>query len=197
MSRSAEATAAFAHLGLKPGAGTSEVKAAYRQLAKKHHPDVAPGDAASAERFKRITAAYTQALLISARQERGEQSSSSGAGSTASSSRTRPRYNDTPRAARGPVDPSRYNVREWERAHYGMHGGEQQSQSAYVRNLAREMRSRQAAEQMQRARDSGARGGSKQHPCHRALSTCSLSCIMQTWHEHAQPHNFHARMLPP
>ena len=50
--------------------------------AKKHHPDLNPGDAAAAERFKRMTNAYTQALLISAKRER-EAASSSGGGASA------------------------------------------------------------------------------------------------------------------
>jgi DnaJ-class molecular chaperone len=42
-------------LGLKQGASKDEVKKAYRNLAKKHHPDVG-GDA---EVFKKILAAYS------------------------------------------------------------------------------------------------------------------------------------------
>lgn len=48
----------FAVLGLRPGAGHDEVRAAYRRLAKIHHPDRNPGDAVALETFHRITAAY-------------------------------------------------------------------------------------------------------------------------------------------
>jgi hypothetical protein len=48
----------FAVLGLRPGAGDDEVRAAYRRLAKIHHPDRNPGDAAALETFHRITDAY-------------------------------------------------------------------------------------------------------------------------------------------
>jgi len=53
----------FRLLGLKPGASPAEVKQAYRELAKKWHPDFfqqeRPGDRRTAEeRFKDITAAY-------------------------------------------------------------------------------------------------------------------------------------------
>ena len=48
----------FAVLGLRPGAGADEVRAAYRSLAKIHHPDRNPGDTAALETFRRITEAY-------------------------------------------------------------------------------------------------------------------------------------------
>jgi molecular chaperone DnaJ len=46
-------------LGVGPQASTSEIKKAYRRLAKKYHPDARPGDAAAAERFKEIAEAHT------------------------------------------------------------------------------------------------------------------------------------------
>ena len=45
-------------LGLKRGATEKEIKSAYRKLARKHHPDVNPGDKAAEERFKEINRAY-------------------------------------------------------------------------------------------------------------------------------------------
>ncbi|MEO8899702.1 MAG: J domain-containing protein [Candidatus Dormibacter sp.] len=48
----------FIVLGLRPGAGADEIRAAYRSLAKIHHPDRNPGDAVSLETFRRITEAY-------------------------------------------------------------------------------------------------------------------------------------------
>lgn len=44
-------------LGVPKGASDEEIKSAYRELALRLHPDVSPGKA-SAEVFKRITAAY-------------------------------------------------------------------------------------------------------------------------------------------
>ena len=51
-------------LGLRREASAAEIKSAYRKLAKKHHPDVNPTDPGAGERFKQMTAAYTQALLF-------------------------------------------------------------------------------------------------------------------------------------
>jgi DnaJ-class molecular chaperone len=45
-------------LGLKRGASSKEIKQAYRKLARKHHPDVNPGDKGAEERFKEINRAY-------------------------------------------------------------------------------------------------------------------------------------------
>jgi molecular chaperone DnaJ len=45
-------------LGLKRGASQKEIKQAYRKLARKHHPDVNPGDKGAEERFKEINSAY-------------------------------------------------------------------------------------------------------------------------------------------
>jgi curved DNA-binding protein len=44
-------------LGVARSATADEIKRAYRKLAKKHHPDVNPGDKAAEERFKEVTAA--------------------------------------------------------------------------------------------------------------------------------------------
>jgi uncharacterized protein YjbI with pentapeptide repeats len=47
-------------LGINQAATASQIKKAYRQLALKHHPDKNPDDrAAAAERFKRISEAYS------------------------------------------------------------------------------------------------------------------------------------------
>jgi molecular chaperone DnaJ len=45
-------------LGVKRGASQKEIKQAYRKLARKHHPDVNPGDQAAEQRFKEISQAY-------------------------------------------------------------------------------------------------------------------------------------------
>jgi DnaJ-class molecular chaperone len=48
----------YATLGLANGASVKEVNRAFRILAKKHHPDVNPGDKAAEERFLAVTAAH-------------------------------------------------------------------------------------------------------------------------------------------
>ena len=47
-------------LGVSPNASDEEVKAAYRRLAKKYHPDLNPGDQQAAARMNEINAAYDQ-----------------------------------------------------------------------------------------------------------------------------------------
>ena len=48
----------FAVLGLRPGAGDDEIRAAYRRLAKIHHPDRNPGDGQALATFRRLTESY-------------------------------------------------------------------------------------------------------------------------------------------
>jgi DnaJ-class molecular chaperone len=45
-------------LGVSKTAGADEIKKSYRKLARKHHPDINPGDKASEEKFKEINEAY-------------------------------------------------------------------------------------------------------------------------------------------
>lgn len=47
-------------LGVSHNATDEEIKAAYRRLAKKYHPDLNPGDGEAAKRMNEINAAYDQ-----------------------------------------------------------------------------------------------------------------------------------------
>jgi DnaJ-class molecular chaperone len=48
----------YAILGVKPEATQDEIRKSYRQLAKKLHPDLNPGDKQAEEKFKQVSAAY-------------------------------------------------------------------------------------------------------------------------------------------
>ena len=56
-------------LGVSSDATDAEIKRAYRKLARQHHPDRNPGDAASEERFKAIQTSYE---AIGTAEARGE-----------------------------------------------------------------------------------------------------------------------------
>jgi DnaJ-class molecular chaperone len=55
-------------LGVKRGDSDDDIRAAYRKLAKKHHPDLNQGKPDAAERFKAISAAYD---ILSDKDKRG------------------------------------------------------------------------------------------------------------------------------
>lgn len=48
----------YGTLGLKRDASADDIRKAYRRLARKHHPDLNPGDKAAEERFKKLQEAY-------------------------------------------------------------------------------------------------------------------------------------------
>jgi molecular chaperone DnaJ len=48
----------YSLLEVSPGASLDDIKASYRKLAFKYHPDLNPGDARAAQRFSRLNEAY-------------------------------------------------------------------------------------------------------------------------------------------
>lgn len=59
----------YATLGVSKDASDADVKKAYRKLARTHHPDQNPGDAAAEKKFKEISEAYS---VLSDPQQRQE-----------------------------------------------------------------------------------------------------------------------------
>ena len=54
----------FTVLGVSSSASEDEIKAAYRKLAKKYHPDLNPGDKNAEQKMREVNEAYTRALQI-------------------------------------------------------------------------------------------------------------------------------------
>jgi molecular chaperone DnaJ len=64
-------------LGVDRKATDAEIKKAYRRLARKHHPDVNPGDAGAQKKFQEIAAAY-ELLKDPKRRQRYDQTGETG-----------------------------------------------------------------------------------------------------------------------
>src|SRR5713101_10034415 len=47
----------YATLGVKKNASAEDIRKAFKKLARKHHPDVNPGDKAAEEKFKTLSEA--------------------------------------------------------------------------------------------------------------------------------------------
>lgn len=68
-------------LGISHDASEDEIKAAYRKLAKKYHPDVNGGSAAAEQKMKEINEAYQQILKSRRNGQQPWQAQTSGGGS--------------------------------------------------------------------------------------------------------------------
>src|SRR5580692_3092458 len=76
-------------LGVDRNANAEDIRKAYRKLARKHHPDLNPGDKAAEDRFKKVQEAYDVLSDAKKKQmydqvgfysENGAQSAGAGAG---------------------------------------------------------------------------------------------------------------------
>ena len=67
-------------LGVAPSASEEEIKKAYRDLSKKYHPDLNPGDESAARKMSEINAAYDQ-IQKGGGQQQAYSSAGQGAGS--------------------------------------------------------------------------------------------------------------------
>src|SRR4051794_13777490 len=87
----------YSTLGLKKSATQDEIKAAYRDLAKKLHPDLNPGNKEAERKFKDVNAAYE--LLGDPKRrleyDRSGETPSGGASPGGGSWQQRPFYSDT------------------------------------------------------------------------------------------------------
>lgn len=84
-------------LGLESGAAFEDIKAAYRQLARKYHPDVSSSDQRAKDKFIEATTAYK--LLLNALADSGADSNS-------------PEHTQTTSKKRSPQAPSVAPVRD-------------------------------------------------------------------------------------
>src|SRR3954451_17607272 len=48
----------YERLGVARGASEEDIRKAYRKLARKHHPDLNPGDKSAEDKFKNVQEAY-------------------------------------------------------------------------------------------------------------------------------------------
>ena len=65
-------------LGIAPGASKTEIRRAYRRLARRYHPDLNPDDPEAAERFKAVQSAYEVLTERLSRREQRSQASPAG-----------------------------------------------------------------------------------------------------------------------
>src|SRR6202451_4571939 len=77
-------------LGVAKTAKPAEIKASYRKLARKYHPDANKGDASAEERFKEISEAYSVLSDEKRRKEYDEARSMVGGGFRVSTGAPRP-----------------------------------------------------------------------------------------------------------
>lgn len=78
----------YSVLGVSRDASEEEIKAAYRKLARKYHPDLHPGDEAAAKKMNEINQAYEQIRHPEQQTNAGYQQSAQHAGYTGNPGQT-------------------------------------------------------------------------------------------------------------
>jgi curved DNA-binding protein len=100
----------YSTLGVAKTATDKEIKQAYRKLARKHHPDVNPGDKAAESKFKEINEAY-EVLGDPAKRKKYDELGANW------------RMYEQAGAGAGGFDPSQFGGGGWN-VHYGGQGGQ-------------------------------------------------------------------------
>lgn len=85
----------FRTLGLRTGASFADVKASYRKLARKYHPDVNPDNQRAKDRFIKITQAYQSLAEVLQPEETLERLANQSPESKSSQSSAEPEHDDS------------------------------------------------------------------------------------------------------
>src|SRR5689334_20262735 len=96
----------YASLGVKKSATQDEIKAAYREQAKKLHPDLNPGNKQAEQRFKEVNEAYT---ILSDPKKREEFDRFGGAASAGHGGQRGPFYYETQEPGQQGAQGGRYS----------------------------------------------------------------------------------------
>lgn len=134
----------FQVLGVSPSASEDEIKAAYRKLAKKYHPDLNPGSATAEAKMKEINEAYSEAMKMKKGGYTGSSSYGQSSGYGGSSSSGQQRYGQQGYGSSYGRQGSPYDQEDWnpfggfgEFGGFGGFGGYGRQNTSYGRTTSR------------------------------------------------------------